>query len=109
VNVDCAWHFDTGLAFGRVVLVGRKKRGNTIVPIQIPVKLDSAENSDVVVACHFYDEVPAAEVAALRQKHGLKDKHKRLFRLGSADWSTVSCERSWDIAVFAVLVCNCVS
>jgi hypothetical protein len=89
VDVDCAWHFEEGVEFGRVLLVGTKKSGNSVLPIRTPVILKEDADPSIVVACHYYTPIPSEEEVLLRGQHSLKAG--RLFRLGPSWWSSVTC------------------
>lgn len=92
VNVDCAWNFDEGLEFGRVLLIGTKKGANSVVPIRTPVSLKDDVDPNVVVACHYYVPLESDEDAKIRAELGDKvTPGDRLFRFGPGRWSSVTC------------------
>jgi hypothetical protein len=91
VNVDCAMNFDGSVAYGRVLLIGKKTSAQTVVPCQRPLSLLEEHGDDMVVACHYYDEVPAEEFEFMKAATKLLPATKKLYRFGSAKWSSLSC------------------
>jgi hypothetical protein len=74
--------------YGRVftVDIGKVFKCNTCV-------VPGAANFKLKVGCHFYEEIPEREAKELQKTHKLAEKHKHLYRLGSAEWSTVTCTK----------------
>lgn len=92
MGFNCAWHFEDGLWFGRILQIGTKKGAHGVIPVQKPVPLTEPRSDSIVVSCHYYERVPAEEIESLKVEHGLRSSSVHLYRIGSVEHSSKSCE-----------------